>query len=104
MKKVFMSMIALVMAMSFAATALAAGLPFNSFTTIENPAEYYFGNQEGQHVAFSRKVNSLKPSLLNSRTVYRPRTYALQSIWEEASNATASYSSLWNDPVIVGIY
>ncbi|MBO4320669.1 MAG: IPT/TIG domain-containing protein [Treponema sp.] len=84
--------------------ALAAGLPFNSFTAIENPVEYYFGNQEGQHIAFSRKVNNLKPSLLNSRTVYRPRTYALQSIWEEASNATASYSSLWNDPVIVGIY
>ncbi|MBP5357718.1 MAG: IPT/TIG domain-containing protein [Treponema sp.] len=84
--------------------ALGAGLPFNSFTPVENPTEYYFGNQEGQHIAFSRKVNSLKPSLLNSRTVYRPRTYALQSIWEEASNATASYSSLWNDPVIVGIY
>ena len=84
--------------------ALAAGLSFNSFTPVENPVEYYFGNQEGQHIAFSRKVNSLKPSLLNSRTVYRPRTYALQSIWEEASNATASYSSLWNDPVIVGIY
>ena len=84
--------------------ALGAGLTFNSFTPVENPAEYYFGNLEGQHIAFSRKVNSLKPSLLNSRTVYRPRTYALQSIWEEASNATASYSSLWNDPVIVGIY
>ncbi len=84
--------------------SLAAGLTYSSFTVIENPVEYYFGNLEGQHIAFSRKVNSLKPSLLNSRTVYRPRTYALQSIWEEASNATASYSSLWNDPVIVGIY
>lgn len=84
--------------------SLAAGLPYSSFTAIENPVEYYFGNLEGQHIAFSRKVNSLKPSLLNSRTVYRPRTYALQSVWEEASNATASYSSLWNDPVIVGIY
>ena len=84
--------------------ALAAGLSFNSFTPVENPVEYYFGNMEGQHIAFSRKLNSLKPSLLNSRTVYRPRTYALQSIWEEASNSTASYSSLWNDPVVVGIY
>ncbi|MBP5751412.1 MAG: IS3 family transposase, partial [Treponema sp.] len=75
-----------------------------NYLTPKQYKEYYFGNQEGQHIAFSRKVNSLKPSLLNSRTVYRPRTYALQSIWEEASNATASYSSLWNDPVIVGIY
>ncbi|HAK68252.1 MAG TPA: hypothetical protein DCM57_01165 [Treponema sp.] len=84
--------------------ALAAGLNYKPFAEIADTAEYYFGNLDSQHIAFSRKWNNLRPALVNSRTVYRPRTYALQTIWEESSSATASYSSLWNDPVVVGIY
>ncbi len=84
--------------------ALAAGLNYKAFSEIENPVDYYFGNMDSQHIAFSRKWNGLKQSLINSRIVFRPRTYALQSIWEEVSNAKSNYSSLWNDPVVVGIY
>ena len=84
--------------------ALGAGMDFNSFSNIENPAEYYFGNLDSQHIAFSRGWNQIKPSLLNSKTVYRPRSYALQSVWEETSNSSTSYSSLWNNPSIIGIY
>lgn len=84
--------------------ALAAGLNYKAFSEVENTEEYYFGNMDSQHIAFSRKWNGLKQSLINSRTVFRPRTYALQSIWEEVSNASSNYSSLWNDPVVVGIY
>ena len=84
--------------------ALAAGLNYKAFSEIENTEEYYFGNMDSQHIAFSRKWNGLKQSLINSRTVFRPRTYALQSMWEEVSNAKSNYSSLWNDPVVVGIY
>ncbi len=84
--------------------ALAAGLDFESFMNIENPASYFFGNLDNQHIAFSRGWKQIKPSMLNSKTVYRARTYALQSIWEEAGDATSSYSSLWNNPVIIGIY
>lgn len=84
--------------------ALGKGLSFNAFTPVENPKEYYFGNLDSQHIAFSRGWNQIKTSLLNTKTVYRPRTYALQSIWEESSNSTSSYSSLWNTPAIIGIY
>ena len=84
--------------------ALGAGLNYRPFTQVENPEKYYFGNMDSQHIVFSRGWNQIKTSLLNSKTVYRPRTYALQSIWEEASSTTTNYSSLWNNPIIMGIY
>lgn len=84
--------------------ALAAGLDYKPFAQVKDPRNYYFGNLDSQHIAFSRGWNEIKPSLVGSKTVYRPRTYALQSIWEEATSSTSSYSSLWNDPVILGIY
>ena len=59
---------------------------------------------DSQHIAFSRGFHQIKQSALNSKIVYRPRTYALQSVWEEAGDATSSYSSLWNNPMILGIY
>lgn len=84
--------------------ALGAGLEFEPFITIDNRTEFYFGNLDNQHVAFSRGFRQIKQSQENSRIVYRPRTYALQSIWEESGDATSSYSSLWNNPIIQGIY
>lgn len=84
--------------------ALGCGLEFTPFKPIENKKEFYFGNMDCQHIAFSRGFHQIKQSSLNSKTVYRPRTYALQSIWEESGDSTSSYSSLWNDPIILGIY
>ncbi|MCQ2240661.1 transglutaminase domain-containing protein [Treponema sp.] len=84
--------------------ALACGIEFSPFKAIENVQEFYFGNIDCQHIAFSRGFHQIKQSSLNSKIVYRPRTYALQSIWEEAGDATSSYSSLWNNPIILGIY
>ncbi len=74
-----------------------------SALSFENAKSYYFGNLEGRHIVFSRGWNQIKPSMLNGKIVYRPRTYALQSIWEEASESTSNYSSLWNNPIIIGI-
>ncbi|MCR5219042.1 transglutaminase domain-containing protein [Treponema sp.] len=84
--------------------ALASGMDFTAFVPAENPREYYFGNIDCQHIYFSRGWNQIRASLINSKTVYLPRSYALQSIWEEASDETSSYSSLWNTPSINGIY
>lgn len=84
--------------------AIACGLEFSPFKPVEDVKEFYFGNMDSQHIAFSRGVHQIKQSSLNSKIVYRPRTYALQSIWEEAGDATSSYSSLWNNPIILGIY
>lgn len=85
-------------------TALGCGLNFEAFIKVEDPQDYYFGSLDNQHITYSRSWRQLRQSADNSKIVYRPRTYALQSIWEEAGDATSSYSSLWNDPVILGIY
>ena len=84
--------------------ALGAGLEYKAFRPIDNVRTFYFGNLDSQHIAFSRGWNEVKQSIANSKTVYRDRTYAFQSIWEESSSDTVNYSSLWNDPVVLGIY
>lgn len=84
--------------------ALGAGLPFTPFIEIEDTKSFYFGNIDNQHIAFSRGWNRIRRTASDSKVVYRPKTYALQSVWEEAGNATSSYSSLWNNPMIRGIY
>ncbi len=83
---------------------LASGLEYKSFKTIEEPGKFYFGNLDSQHIVFSRGFNDVKPTLSNGFVVYKERTFALQSIWEESSSGTVNYSSLWNEPVIAGIY
>ncbi len=84
--------------------ALGAGMEYKPFRPVENPSEWYFGNLDSQHIIFSRGWNSLKPTLMNSKTVYRDRSYALQSVWEESSEGVKKYSSLWNTPIVVGVY
>lgn len=84
--------------------ALGSGLEYEGFKQLENPDRFYFGNLDGQHIIFSRGVNHLRSSMSYSKIVYQPKSYALQSIWEESSNQLKSYSSYWINPNIVGIY
>lgn len=85
--------------------ALGIGLQFSPFRRLPvDSGEYYFGNLDNQHIAFSRGWNEIKQSLLNGKVVYRPRTFAFQSIWEESSEGGVNYSSLWNNPIVLGIY
>ena len=84
--------------------ALAAGLDFNQLGEIENPREFYFGNLDVHHIAFSRGWNEIHPTIITNKTVYRPKTYGLQSIWEETTTGTINYSSFWSDTVVLGIY
>lgn len=83
---------------------LGKGMEFKPFKKIEDVRNFYFGNMDCQHIAFSRGWNELKPSIVNSKIVQRQKSYALQSIWEESSAGNVNYSSLWNDPIIKGIY
>ena len=85
--------------------ALAMGMNYKSFRSVENAAEFYFGNLDSQHIAFSKGWNEIKQTISqNSKIVYRPKTYAFQSIWEESSEGNVNYSSLWNDPIVLGLY
>ncbi len=84
--------------------ALGAGLEYRLFAPPDNPRLFYFGNLDNQHLAFSRGRNQIRSSLSSNRVVQRPRSYALQSCWEETNLSDANYSSLWSDPAIIGIY
>lgn len=86
--------------------ALGKGLEFEPFRecAVDDAESYYFGNIDNQHIAFSRGWNEIRQSLVNGKTVYRPKTFAFQSIWEETSEGSVNYSSLWNNPIVTGIY
>ena len=84
--------------------ALACGLKYGSFPSREDFVDYYFGNMDNCHIAYSRGIKSIKSSLSNNRIVRRPRSYAMQSLWEESSTAESSYSSYWTDPIVTGMY
>ncbi len=84
--------------------ALASGLEYDAFQPILDKEEYYFGNLDGQHIAFSRGLNNLGQTQINGTKVYRPKTYALQSIWEESTEGVKKYSSYWQNASVLGVY
>ncbi len=84
--------------------ALAKGLDYKAFKPLDDARAFYFGNMDSQHIAFSRGWNEVKPALVNSKIVRRAKSYAFQSIWEESSEGKVNYSTLWNDPAVLGIY
>jgi transglutaminase-like putative cysteine protease len=84
--------------------ALGAGAGPEGFTPRPDPASYYFGNLDNQRIAFSRGQAALSPMDPRGRRVVRNREYAMQNLWEEAVGALESYSSLWSDIAITGIY
>lgn len=83
---------------------LGAGKTADCSKNIEDPATWYFGNMDSQHIAFSRGYNTIKSAQQSGKKVYRPKTFALQSVWEEASDETTSYSSYWSPVIVQGVY
>jgi transglutaminase-like putative cysteine protease len=83
--------------------AMSAGAVPAAFNTGE-AQDFYFGNTDSQRIAFSRGFAALSPMTPGGRTVSPERTYALQSLWEEAAGGLDSYTSLWSDIIITGIY
>lgn len=84
--------------------ALGAGMNYGKWDENLDSADFYFGNLDSHHIKFSRGINSLRPFSKNNKIVQRPRSFAFQSFWEEASSGTVKYSSYWSDPVVKGIY
>ena len=76
----------------------------DSFITIDDTANFYFGNLDNHRIAFSRGELNFSQMESRGRIVYHPRSYSLQNIWEEASGGLESYSSLWGDIIITGIF
>ncbi len=84
--------------------ALGDGLEYKRWSENLDAPNYYFGNLDSHHISFSRGYNALKPFAQDNKTVKYPKSFALQSIWEEASSNTAKYSSYWSVPSIKGVY
>ena len=66
--------------------------------------DYYFGNMDNQRIAFSRGEIVHSQMENRGRTVLHKQSYSLQNVWEEAVGGLESYSSLWGDITISGIY
>jgi len=76
----------------------------DGFLVHEDANEYYFGNIDNQRIVFSRGQAELAPMDPRGRAIGRTRTFAFQSIWEEAVGGLDGYSSLWNDITVTGVY
>ena len=84
--------------------ALGAGMEYKKWPDVFDERAYYFGNVDSHRIVFSRGIKQLKPFSQDNKIVQYPRTFALQTIWEEASANTAEYSSFWSSSVIKGVY
>jgi len=84
--------------------AMGAGAVPAPFAVREEKANFYFGNIDSQRIAFSRGFTILSPMDPKGRTVAHSRSYSLQNLREEVVGGIESYSSLWGDITITGIY
>ncbi|AEF84809.1 putative lipoprotein [Treponema primitia ZAS-2] len=83
---------------------LGSGAAPDSFILRADRANYYFGNLDNQRIIFSRGFTTLSQMDPRGRVAIRNRDYALQNLWEEAVGGLESYSSLWSDVTINGVY
>jgi transglutaminase-like putative cysteine protease len=77
---------------------------FDDAVTARDFANFYFGNADNQRIAFSRGEAVLSQIESRGRLVSHPLSYSLQNVWEESVGGLESYSSLWGDIIIRGIY
>jgi transglutaminase-like putative cysteine protease len=84
--------------------ALGAGAAPEGFPLREDRETWYFGAVDNHRVLFSRGQAELSRMDPRGRAVARNREYALQNLWEEAVGGLESYSSLWGDVTITGMY
>jgi len=83
---------------------MGAGAIPVQFGDVPNKAVYYFGSIDSRRIAFSRGTPNLTQMDPRGRTVTHNRSYSLQNLWEEAVGGLNSYTSLWGDVVITGMY
>ena len=83
---------------------MAAGIPYAPVHNETEAADWYFGNIDGNRVAFSRGWTYQNPMTQDSKTVGYPRSFSFQKIWEETNAAVTGYTSFWNTPRVTGVY
>ena len=84
--------------------AMGAGAIPDSYVTKQDTVNYYFGNMDSQRIAFSRAELTLSQMESRGRLVSHTNSFSLQNIWEESTGGLESYSILWGDITISGVY
>jgi len=84
--------------------ALGSGAAPVGFNLREDYAAFYFGSMDNQRITFSRGEHSLAQMTPGGRIVQRIREHSLQNLWEEAAGGLHSYSSLWGNVIITGVF
>jgi transglutaminase-like putative cysteine protease len=84
--------------------ALSAGAAPDGFLLREDHGTFYFGSLDNQRITFSRGQSAISQMDARGRITARSRDYSLQNLWEEATGGLESYSSLWSDVTITGLY
>ncbi|MDR1178000.1 MAG: IPT/TIG domain-containing protein [Spirochaetaceae bacterium] len=84
--------------------ALGSGALAEVLAPRPDRAAYYFGSLDSQRISFSRGEALLSQMDSRGRVAVRERDYALQTVWEEAAGGLESYSSLWSDIILTGVY
>ena len=81
-----------------------SGIIPESFIAYQDKKDFYFGNMDSRRIVFSRGWSILSPMDPRGRTAAHNRSWSLQNIREEVVGGIESYSSLWGDITITGIY
>ncbi|MCL2800646.1 MAG: IPT/TIG domain-containing protein [Treponema sp.] len=84
--------------------AMGSGVITSVDSAAVNFASFYFGNLDYHRITFSRGEVALSQMENRGRMVSNKQSYSLQNIWEEAVGGLESYTSLWGDITISGIY
>ena len=84
--------------------ALGAGAAPPDFNLREDYGAFYFGSMDNSRIAFSRGQINLSQMDPRGRITARQRNITFQNLWEEATGGLESYSSLWSDITIMGMY
>ena len=83
---------------------LGDGTKFGNFPTEIDVKNYYFGNLDNRHITITKGLVKLKQMNPKGRAITREGTASFQTIHEEYVGNLWSYTSRWNDLVLLGIY
>ena len=84
--------------------SMGAGLEYELLDKAEDAANFYFGNIDSAHIAFSRGLNTIKSAKQAETKVCRERVYSLQTVWEEAASDIQSFRNKWNPIEIEAVF
>lgn len=83
---------------------LGSGIVYPGMEENTKNKTFYFGSIDANRIAFSRGWNRLISTNINNKKIYHPRSFALQSVWEEYSEENKAYVSSWEDITVENIY